>query len=1416
MNVAYKYILRLGWIAGSFAYSLNIGWADTITWVGENNGQWSSTANWSTNILPDAGDDVSLIKSQVVNFDVTSATIKSLTLAESDNLESTLKLERPDQELNITGDLRVMGGPLSGLTLNGSNIVTSVGGSVYIGEEAHTSTGTGIRIRKGAKFNVAKGSTTTINLAKGSDGGLGINGTDSSATLDTLLLGLDGALGTVQLSDGGLLTTGMTNMGIGTGEGNVKVLTASTWTTNGNITSGVDGLGTIVVQDGGVLSFEEGSSLVLAKNSGSRGRLYIGNDEGPGNVAAGNIVGGSITMGAGDAAIFFNHNETDYKLHQVLSGNGIIHNQSGQTTLMADSTATAEFQVSGGTLIVAGAYSADKGAKVTAGTLQIGDGTTNGSVTGGIDVGAGAAVIFNRSDATQYVGTLSGGGTFSQSGVGSLTLTADSTGFLGTSSVAKGILNVDGVLGGTVSVVSGAVLGGTGTIKGATTIEGGGALSGIGGDKLDFDGDLILNANSLINVAFGSAEGDDLFDVIGTVKLQGTVNVNSFGDSGPGVYHLFRYGSHSGNNLAIGSLPSGQDASKMYFFDDIAASEISLVNSNGAILNFWNGPNPVAGQINGGDGVWNTTDNNWTQDQHLNIYGKWDNDHFAIFGGTAGIVEVDNSAGDVHATGMQFLVSGYEIAALTQADTLTLDEDNMKPGEKPIIRVGSGHDTDASRVATISAVLAGAAGMQKTFSGTLVLTGENTYSGNTDVKGGILQIGDGGTTGSIKGDVSIDQAAQLAFSRSDDIIFEGAISGEGGVAQKGSGNLTFSGENSFSGDLNVSSGTVTAGNDGTVFGSGNLNIASDSSLNISSHSVDIYGLSGSGSLDLGTGKLSVNLSNDANFSGNVTGEGSFAKTGAAALILSGASDYSGDTTISEGALRQGAEGAFSNNSAYTVAGNALLDLGGFDTSVLSLANNGIVQLGDQTAGTTLTISGNYSSDNGVLQINTVLGGDDSKTDRVIIHGDSSGTTNVKLVNREGQGAQTGNGIQIIAVEGQSNGVFKLISDYVTKSGESAIVAGAYAYTLQHGGSKTGTDGNWYLVSGLTNVPVDPNNPGQPTNPDNPGVQPAYGANVPVYQGYRDNMHSLMRLATLQQRVGSRFELSEAPRNDGDKSAPSLDYIWGRIDGTHSQLRAKSSTGMKQDINTLILQSGIDGLFYDGENGKVFAGLFGSYGTANGNVVSLFGDGEINTKAWSLGGAVTWYSANDFYVDAQAQATWFDNELFSDTAHRSLTDDQKHQGYAFSIEAGQKISLDGNWAITPQSQLSWSSLDSGAFTDVWGSKVDLERDSSFLGRIGLSVEYNSKWQTTDGRNARSTAYLITNFYRDFEASRNIRVSGTKIKNENQSNWMEIGSGIDVSWADEKYAIYGQGSVSAALEDASSNYMLKGNAGFKLRW
>src|SRR4029079_2814499 len=90
----------------------------------------------------------------------------------------------------------------------------------------------------------------------------------------------------------------------------------------------------------------------------------------------------------------------------------------------------------------------------------------------------------------------------------------------------------------------------------------------------------------------------------------------------------------------------------------------------------------------------------------------------------------------------------------------------------------------------------------------------NTYTGGTTINSGTLQLGNGGTTGSIIGDVTDN--GTLAFNRSDSVIFNGAISGTGSVVNQGSGTLILTGTNTYTGGTTINNGTLQVGNGGTT------------------------------------------------------------------------------------------------------------------------------------------------------------------------------------------------------------------------------------------------------------------------------------------------------------------------------------------------------------------------------------------------------------------------------------------------------------------------------------------------------------------------------------------------------------------------------------------------------------------------
>lgn len=94
--------------------------------------------------------------------------------------------------------------------------------------------------------------------------------------------------------------------------------------------------------------------------------------------------------------------------------------------------------------------------------------------------------------------------------------------------------------------------------------------------------------------------------------------------------------------------------------------------------------------------------------------------------------------------------------------------------------------------------------------GTQILTGNNLSTGVTNLAGGAsLQIGDGGTTGSVAGNIAMGFGANLIFDRSNDLSYSGAISGSGLFSKEGAGKLTLTGNNPFSGMTHVNAGTLS-------------------------------------------------------------------------------------------------------------------------------------------------------------------------------------------------------------------------------------------------------------------------------------------------------------------------------------------------------------------------------------------------------------------------------------------------------------------------------------------------------------------------------------------------------------------------------------------------------------------------------
>jgi fibronectin-binding autotransporter adhesin len=308
--------------------------------------------------------------------------------------------------------------------------------------------------------------------------------------------------------------------------------------------------------------------------------------------------------------------------------------------------------------------------------------------------------------------------------------------------------------------------------------------------------------------------------------------------------------------------------------------------------------------------------------------------------------------------------------------------------------------------------------------------------------------------------------------------------------------------------------------------------------------------------------------------------------------------------------------------------------------------------------------------------------------------------------------------------------------------------------------------------------------------------------------------------TLQQRVGNRYwggsdataSAGVVPSQNDDSSTPSA--FWGHVEGGHSDLQPSNTTASTYKADQMNARMGIDGVALENERGRLIVGLTAQYGLTNADVSSFYGNGRIHAEGLGVGGTLTWYGDNGFYLDGQAQTMFYRSDLSSSLVG-SLTNGNDGFGYAFSAEAGQRFAVDNDWSLTPQVQLAYSKVDFDKFTDPFGAQVSLHKADSLVGRAGLSLNHQKTWNDA-GQIAHSDVYGIANLDYEFLNGTNVDVSGTSLASANDRLWGGIGGGGTYRWANGRFAIFGEVSYNTSLNDSADNRNYKGTAGFRATW
>ncbi|HBJ1115378.1 TPA: autotransporter outer membrane beta-barrel domain-containing protein, partial [Escherichia coli] len=362
-----------------------------------------------------------------------------------------------------------------------------------------------------------------------------------------------------------------------------------------------------------------------------------------------------------------------------------------------------------------------------------------------------------------------------------------------------------------------------------------------------------------------------------------------------------------------------------------------------------------------------------------------------------------------------------------------------------------------------------------------------------------------------------------------------------------------------------------------------------------------------------------------------------------------------------------------------------------------------------TQGKTLTVKGNYVGNNGQLNIRTVLGDDKSATDRLIVEGNTSGSTTVYVKNAGGSGAATLNGIELITVNGDESPADAF------RQGDARIAAGAFEYQLKQQGK------NWYLTSYQSVNEEDNSSEGnsESTETPTPVLRPEAGSYVANLAAA--NTLFVMRL---NDRAGETRYID--PVTEQERSS----RLWLRQIGGHNAWR-DSNGQLRTTSHRYVSQLGADlltGGFTDSDSWRlgVMAGYARDYNSTHSSVSDYRSKGSV--RGYSAGLYATWFaddiSKKGAYIDAWAQYSWFKNSVKGDElAYESYS----AKGATVSLEAGYGFALNKSfgleaakytWIFQPQAQAIWMGVDHNAHTEANGSRIENDANNNIQTRLGF--------------------------------------------------------------------------------------------------